>query len=102
MPKPQAVKIIEAAANLAEEARAFRFAERGSEPPGAGQREIRIRAVLRRLTAAMDRVRSINGQLQWNAALLSPAEEALLRETSRAIQYERRQLKKMQRKDPAG
>jgi hypothetical protein len=93
---------IDAAAAFVDTARAFRGRERKAAPPGDTAREKRIRAFIEKLNGHTSRLRSIRGQCAWNTALLSEYDFDRMVEASKALQYERTQLKKMLRSKPAG
>lgn len=93
---------IAAAAEFADTATAFRAAERKAAPPGDRAREKRIRSFIKKLNGHSSRLRSIRGAHSWNTALLTPEDFDRMVDTSKRLQYERTQLKKMLRSDPAG
>jgi len=82
------------AQQVADRAALVRQDTRRAEKPGDSVREKRLDATLDEIDAAMKPVRSAIGRIAWGAGEY----EAELRDVSRRLQYERRQLKKMQRK----
>lgn len=81
----------EVAAAVAEARRAMRW----RVTPGDPTREDTIAASISMIDDAMRPIRSAIGKLVWEP--LPARQERALRETSKALQYERRQLKKMRR-----
>lgn len=74
-----------------------RVSERRGAPPGEKFRNARIKKAIHEINTTMMAVRSLVHRLQWNDELLPEEDQARLRELSRRLQYERRQLKKMSR-----
>lgn len=84
---------IEKARETADAARRTREDLRRSHKPGTKERERIIERTLRSLDEAMRPIRSAIGKLAWRPDDL----EDELRAASDAMQYERKQLKKMRR-----
>lgn len=77
------------------EARDTRGELRWQAKPGDPAREAELHRVLRLIDDVMRPIRSAIGKLVWEP--ISDRDERRLRATSKALQYERRQLKKMRR-----
>lgn len=84
---------IEKAQETAEAARRAREDIRRSHKPGSKDRDRVIEKTLRSLEDAMRPIRSAIGKIAWGG----PEYDGRLREVSDALQYERKQLKKMRR-----
>lgn len=84
---------IEKAREVAHQARLTREDLRRSHKPGSKERERQIDKALRALDDAMRPIRSAIGAIAWGR----DEYEGELREVSAAMQYERKQLKKMRR-----
>lgn len=84
---------IEEAERVANHATIVRQDTRRAEKPGDPAREKRISDTLDQIDQAMRPIRSAIGKIAWGTAEY----EEELRDVSARLQYERRQLKKMQR-----
>ena len=80
---------------IADEAQRLRQDLRWNVKPGEADREQAIEACLEKIRLAMVPIRSAMGLAAWGK--VTKAAEAKLRDASARLQYERRQLKKMQR-----
>ena len=96
-PYDAAPKAVSDALAAADEAAAVRRDLRRTVTPGAPDRERLIADTLRLLGEAMEPVRSLIGRFVWQPC--PEATEASLREASARLQYERKQIKKMRRRD---
>lgn len=84
---------IENGHKVAEQARLAREDVRKTYKPGTKDRERIIEKTLRSIDEAMRPIRSAIGKIAWGQTEF----EDQLREVSAALQYERKQLKKMRR-----
>lgn len=95
---------IAAAESVAVRSADFRKQRRRNSKPGNKRREKELERLLDDINRAMEPVRSFIGRLQHTpktaATVITPEQEAALRDVSKDLQYQRRQLKKMRRLDP--
>lgn len=84
---------IQKAIDTVAKARLTREDIRRTQKPGDPDREVRLEKIIADIDEAMKPVRSAIGAIAWGKADF----EEELRTVSQALQYERRQLKKMRR-----
>lgn len=84
--------------DVARLARQARSSLRRQTDPGGERRERTLAKQIALINTAMEPIRSYVGRLP-HLDLIDPDLEADLRAASRSLQYERRQLKKMQRRE---
>lgn len=89
---------IRAGQRVADAAEAARQDLRWNVKPGDAGREAIIREHLGYIDEAMRPIRAVVGRIAGGWQKASAAQEALLRSTSAALQYQRKQLKKMRRR----
>lgn len=95
--KSAAVLVIEEAEAQIKSMKTLRAELRRTSQPGDPEREARLAEGIVGQMLVMTKVRGLLAKLQWETVKLTVGQTRRLRDASRALSSERRQLKKMQR-----